>query len=123
MAGGSLIPFDEGASPQAQKGLRRLAADDHNDLGRQQSCEIADSRAASVQQADALLNRLAARLACADRRERASTRRASVALRTNIRELKADSTVISYADGVGRVSHRGRLVSDELCHVRVMSFG
>ena len=71
-----------------------------------------------VQQADALLNRLAARLACADRRERASTRRASVALMTNIRELKADSTVISYADGVGRVSHRGRLVSDELCHVR-----
>ena len=71
-----------------------------------------------VQQADALLNRLAARLACADRRERASTRRASVALSTNIRELKADSTVISYADGVGRVSHRGRLVSDELCHVR-----
>ena len=63
-----------------------------------------------VQQADALLNRLAARLACADRRER----RASAALGTNTGE----ETVISYADGVGRVSHRGRTVSDELCNVR-----
>ena len=68
-----------------------------------------------VQQADALLHRLAARLACVDRRER----RASVTLGAiSIGEVKDDTTVISYADGVGRVSHRGRTVSDELCNVR-----
>ena len=69
---------------------------------------------AVVQQADALLNRLAARLACAERRER----RSAALEVANMSEVDANETVFAYADGVGRVSHRGRTVSDELCNVR-----
>ena len=70
---------------------------------------------AGVRQADALLNRLAARLACAERRERQP---ASTALEAPIGDEPADTTVIAYADGVGRILHRGRSVADELCDVQ-----